>query len=82
MPQCFADLLFPLAFAFSSDKIRVGIAEATIASQHRRSAFLYCAEAAIPDHAVFANRDHRALGSLCFCRLKPEEHAGKKTGGG
>src|SRR5262245_17151053 len=81
----FADLLLSLAPAFTrlrrSSKIRVGIAEATVASQHRRSTFFYCAKAAIPDHTVFANRDHRAPGSFCFCRLKPEERVGKNNGG-
>src|SRR5262245_3172174 len=79
--QGFVDLLFSLTLAFSGDIIRVGIAEAAIASQNRRSTFFYCTEAAIPDHAVFANRDHRAPGGLRFRRLKLEEHAGKKNGG-
>src|SRR5262249_37068067 len=73
----FPDLLLSLAPAFTrlkrSSKIRVGIAEATVASQHRRSTLVHCAKAAISDHTVFANRDYRAPGSFCFCRLKPEE---------
>jgi hypothetical protein len=68
-----AYLAFAMAPAFirlvPSGKVRVGIAKATIASQHIRTTLFYRAIAAIPINTVFANRDYCAPGRLSFSWL-------------
>src|SRR5262249_27676456 len=62
-------------------KVWVAIAEATIAGEHIRSTLLKRTVLTIPNHTVFANRDHSTPRSLSFCWLQAGEHTSERGGG-